>query len=411
MQPTAFQPVSYQVNPQKSAKPYLMRRGGSETLPHNTTIYFLCVLCVLCGLNISTAAQDEIPPTLEDFWAGRAEWVLDIADVRLPVGESDTVQIDENTYWSYLHASNESAQVIDQCGQPVAFPGCTTRWTSTDGGQSFSLDTPVCLMTCSACPCDDQRDHITAQQYPRVTRADDGTWYMAYEWHAQVMLRRSQDGLNWSDWEYVRTPGGTWSTDYAPCSPVESISAHPHIRGQADNCIVGGPPGIYVEGDMLYVFVMAGSAPSHIRCYKGNRHGDLGELQLCDTDPLLSGANTYGAVDVSGADANAYFDFRYISSAEVLKVGDYYYMAYEGIRGPSELEFGRDNQFGLGFARASTIDSTWELYPDNPVILDLVDNWGIGHADFVVSDGVTYLYTATSQTERGRYRLEWIDSD
>jgi hypothetical protein len=145
-----------------------------------------------------------------------------------------------------------------------------------------------------------------------------------------------------------------------------------------------------------------------MRCYKGNRHGDLGALQICDTDPLFSGAATYGAADRFGTDANAYFDFRYVSSAEVLKVGDDYYMAYEGIRGPEELEFGRDNQFGLGLARATAIDSTWELYPDNPIILDVADNWGIGHADFVVINGVTYLYTATSQTERGRYRLEWV---
>jgi hypothetical protein len=369
----------------------------------------LAVFCVLWSSTIALTAQAVAPPTLEDFWAGRAAWVIDNADVGLPVGESDTVQIDTTTYWSYLHASQQSAQVIDQCGQPVTFPGCTTRWTSTDAGQSFALETAVCLLPCVACPCDDQRDHHTAQQYPRVTRAADGMWYMAYEWHAQVILRQSVDGLNWSDWEYLRIPGGTWSSDYAPCSPLETIGAHPHIRGQADNCIVGGPPGIYVEGDTLYVFVMAGSAPSHMRCYKGNRMGDLGALQICDTDPLFTGASAYGAPDELGADANAYFDFRYISSAEVVQVGTFYYMAYEGVRGPSELEFGRDNQFGLGFARATTLDSPWALYPDNPVILDLADNWGIGHADLIISNGITYIYTATSQSQRGRYRLEWLN--
>lgn len=282
-----------------------------------------------------------------------------------------------------------------------------SRWTSNDGGQSFALETPVCLMTCQQCPCDDVQDHITAQQYPRVAQAEDGTWYVAYEWHAQTIVRRSADGLNWSEWDYLTIPGGVWPREVHPCREMEDIGAHPNIRGEGDVCLIGGPPGIYVEGDMLYVFVMAGSAPSHLRCYKGSRHGDLGELQLCDTDPLFGGAREYGPVDEFGADANAYFDFRYVSSTDVLKVGDIYYMAYEGIRGPGELEFGRDNQFGLGFARASTIDSVWEVYPGNPVILDLADNWGIGHADFLVLDDVTYLYTATSQTTRGRYRLAW----
>lgn len=370
---------------------------------------FLILCCSIFVLPV--LAQDETQPTLEDFWDGRAEWVVDIAGVGLPVGESDTIQIAENTFRSYLHASNQSAQVIDQCGEPVEFPGCTTLWTSTDNGQSFSLTTPVCLMTCSACPCDDQRDHITAQQYPRVAQADDGLWYMVYEWHAQTILRRSDDGLNWSDWDYLTIPGGVWPREHADCETIEAIGEHPNIRGQGDVCLIGGPPGLYIEGDILYVFVMAGSAPSHMRCYKGNRHADLGDLQVCDIDPIFSGTTDYGSLDEFDADANPYFDFRYISSADVMRVGDFYYMAYEGIRGPSELEFGRDNQFALAFARTNQIDSTWELYPDNPVILDVSDNWGIGHADLIVIDGVTYLYSATSQSQRGRYRLVWIQDE
>jgi hypothetical protein len=370
-------------------------------------------LLLVCWLifALPVLAQNNNPPTLLDFWEGSAEWVVEIEDVGLPVGESDTIQLDDGTLRSYLHTSHRSAQVIDQCGEPVEFPGCTTLWTSTDNGQSFSLETPVCLMTCTTCPCDDQRDHITAQQYPRVALAEDGIWYMVYEWHAQTILRRSADGLNWSDWSYLTIPGGVWPREHAECEAIEVIGEHPNIRGQGDVCLIGGPPGIYVEGDMLYVFVMAGSAPSHMRCYKGNRHDDLGQLQVCDTDPLFSGATEYGAVDLSGADANTYFDFRYISSADVLRVDDFYYMTYEGIRGPSVLEFGRDNQFGLGFARASSIDSAWELYPENPVILDLVDNWGIGHADLMVMDGITYLYSATSQRQRGRYRLDWKSTE
>jgi len=83
-------------------------------------------------------------------------------------------------------------------------------------------------------------------------------------------------------------------------------------------------------------------------------------------------------------------------------------MTYEGIRGPDELERGMDTQFALGFARSQALDGVWEKYPDNPVIMDVDFNWGIGHADLIVIDGVTYLYSATSQTERGRYRLVWL---
>ncbi len=373
-----------------------------------TRLLTCALLLIASGIFAHQPAAQTTAPTLTDFWDGRARWVVDIADVGLPVGESDTLAIGEDVYRSYLHASYRSAEVIDQCGQPVEFPGCLTLWQSTDGGDQFALRTPVCLLPCQACPCDDQRDHITAQQYPRVFRTADDDYYMVYEWHAQTILRRSADGIHWSrHWDYLTIPGGVWPRSHADCDPVEDIGAHPNIRGEGDVCLVGGPPGLYVEGDTLYVFVMAGSAPAHMRCYKGDRHGDLGDLQRCATDPLFGGAREYGDVTLAGAAANPYWDFRYISSADVLRVGDYYYMAYEGIRGPSVLEFGRDNQFGLGIARARELDSAWEIYDANPIIMDVADNWGIGHADLIVIDGVTYMYTATSQTTRGRYRLVW----
>lgn len=362
----------------------------------------------LVGLMFGPATAQASPPTLEDFWEGRAEWVLTHADVGLPIGESDTLYMGDGVYWSYLHASDQSHGIIDQCGQPVEFPGCLTRWQSDDGGQSFALTTPVCLMTCQACPCDDDRDHITAQQYPRVAFTPELN-YLVYEWHAQTILRTSADGLNWSGWSYLRVPGGTWPLSYAPCDPIEQIGPHPHIRGQADGCLVGAPPGIFIEGNMIYIFVAAGSAPAHMRCYKGDRFGPLDQLARCENDPLFGGAREYGPIEASGAAANPYFDFRYISSAEVVRVGDRYYMAYEGIRGPDQLERGMDTQFALGFARSLTnqIDGPWERYPGNPVLDNVAFNWGIGHADILVVEGVTILYTATSQTTRGRYELRW----
>ncbi|RMF81010.1 MAG: hypothetical protein D6737_06305 [Chloroflexi bacterium] len=378
------------------------------------TIWFFAHVVFADNVSQLAAQVDARPaPTLDDFWQGRAEWVLDIADVGLPVGESDTVYLGDGVYWSYLHASYQSAGVVDQCGQPVEFPGCLTRWESSDGGQSFTLTTPVCSIPCEQCPCDDQRDHITAQQYPRVFFNGDEN-YLVYEWHAHTILRTSDDGLNWSTWEEVRTPGGTWPSSFAPCSDVERIGPHPNIRGEVHDCLVGAPPGVYVEGDTLYVFVAAGSAPGHMRCYRGNRHDGVAGLQLCGNDPLFAGAPEYGPVDITGGvEADPYFDFRYVSSADVLKVGDHYYMAYEGVRGPDVLERGRDTQFGLGFARSvgAAIDGPWEKFDGNPVLMPTSPNFGIGHADLLIVDGVTMMYTATSDDTRGRYVLAWIDAE
>ncbi len=380
---------------------------------------FGIVLAIVILINTQAMTAQAPPPTLDDFWDGQAEWVMDIVDVGLPIGESDTVVRGEGVFWSYLHASYESAGIVDQCGDPVAFPGCLTVWESTDGGESFALPAQVCLLPCDSCPCEDQRDHhgwtpngdrAAAQQYPRVFFAEDEA-YLVYEWHAQTILQRSADGVAWSDWSYLTVPGGTWPSSVTPCSDVERIGSHPNIRGEAFDCLVGAPPGLYINGDMLYVFVAAGSAPGHMRCYKGNRYEPLDSLQVCDTDPLFEGARDYGPTDITDERANAYFDFRYVSSADVLRVGDRYYMTYEGIRGPDVLERGMDTQFGLGFARSVSdrIDGAWEKYPDNPVIMDMTFNWGVGHADLIIIDGVTYMYTATSQETRGRYVLQWVE--
>jgi hypothetical protein len=344
--------------------------------------------------------------TLDDFWAGAAEWALESPDVGLPVGESDTVYRGGSEFWSYLHASHQSAGVVDQCGDPAPFPGCVTLWKSHDGGLHFALENPVCLFPCATCPCDPGRDHTQQQQYPRVFFDTDRA-YMVYEWGAGTLMRTSADGINWSAEAHV--PGtGQWDADPGTCAEAESIGEHPNIYAETEfgNCLVGAPPGVYVEGGLLYVFVGLGRDPGHMGCTVGNKYAGAGALRKCASNPLFGAELGYGPVEALGAAANPYFEFRTISSADVVRVGDHYYMAYEGVRGPSNPTV-VDDQFGLGFARSvgPAIDGPWEKYPGNPVIMDLANNWGIGHADIVLVGPATYLYTATSPTTRGRYVL------
>lgn len=354
-------------------------------------------------------AYAPLPPAgrafapLAAFWDGSAEWFLELYDVGLPVGESDTVDRGGGEFWSYLHASHLSAGVVDQCGDPVPFPGCVTLWRSWDGGASFALENPVCLFPCRSCPCDPARDHTHQQQYPRVALAG-GRWVMVYEWGAGTYLRTSSDGVRWSG--EVHVPGtGQWNAEPGTCPPGASIGEHPHIYDETEygNCLVGAPPGIYLAGETLYVFVGLGRDPGHMGCYVGAASG--GGLSHCAANPILTGAAEYGPLDALGAAANPYFDFRTISSADVVCEGAWCYMFYEGVRGPSSPTV-VDDQFGLGLARspAPTVDGQWEKYPRNPIILDLPGNVGVGHADVVVGPA-TYLYTATSPGTRGRYVL------
>ena len=343
--------------------------------------------------------------TLDEFWVGVAEWVLESFDVGLPVGESDTVHVGGAEFWSYLHASHQSAGVVDQCGDPAPFPGCVTLWKSHDGGLTFALEAPVCLFPCATCPCDPGRDHTDQQQYPRVFFDADRA-YMVYEWGAGTLMRISSDGVIWS--AEARVPGtGIWHVEQGPCTEAESIGEHPHIHSELEwECLVGAPPVIYIEADWLYVFVGLGRAPGHMGCYVGDKYAGAQGLRKCASNPLFGAELGYGPVEVLDAAANPYFEFRTISSADVVRVGDHYYMAYEGVRGPSDPTV-VDNQFGLGFARSggTAIDGPWEKYPGNPVIMNLANNWGIGHADIVIVGPATYLYTATSTTTRGRYVL------
>ena len=218
--------------------------------------------------------------TLEDFWNGNAEWLLEEYNTGLPVGESDTIYRGGNEFWSYLHASHQSAGVVDQCGDPVPFPGCTTLWKSFDGGRHFSLDPPICLFPCAACPCDHGRDHIGQQQYPRVFFMPDQA-YLVYEFGAYTFMRTSTDGLNWS--ASVHVPGtGIWHLDQAPCGVAEEIGEHPHIYSELEwDCLAGAPPGIYVEGNQLYVFIGLGRAPGHMGCLVGNRYSGARGLRNC----------------------------------------------------------------------------------------------------------------------------------
>jgi len=330
--------------------------------------------------------------------------VVEIQDVGLPVGESDTVHRGGTEFWSYLHASHKSAGVVDSCGNPAPFPGCVTLWKSHDGGVHFSLDTPVCLFGCNSCPCDPGREHTAQQQYPRVF-FDSGRSYIAYEWGAGTHLRTSLDGIHWSEESHV--PGtGQWHAD--SCPEGAWVGDHPNIYAETEygNCLVGAPPGIYVEGDLLYVFVGLGRSPGHMGCYVGEKDGGAANLHPCASNPLFGAEHGYGPAEARGSEANPYFEFRTISSADIVRVGERYHMVYEGVRGPSNPTV-VDDQFALGFARSvgSALDGPWEKYPHNPVLTDVANNWGIGHADLMIVGPATYLYTATSQTTRGRYVL------
>ena len=344
-------------------------------------------------------------PSLADFWDGEATFRVDIVDTGLPMGESETIQVRSGELWSYVHASDRSAGVVDQCGAPVEFPGCTVIYSSQDGGESFSLQNPVCQFECTRCPCTDDADHTRQQQYPRVAY-DGERLHLVYEFGAMVMHRSSSDGLSWDPWAQIPWTG-VWEPEHRECTGQAQTNEHPFVLDFYD-CLVGGPPGAAVDGSILYVFLALGQNPGAMGCYFGHTDGEISALQTCRSNPLFVGNPDYGPLEEKGPATNPHFSFRTISSAEVVKIGDYFYMLFEGVRGPGPGDPG-DTQFALGLARsqANQIDAPWDLYPDNPILVDLPGNIGLGHADLIVLGGKTYLYTSLDGIKRSRLVLEW----
>jgi hypothetical protein len=339
--------------------------------------------------------------------------VVDVADTGLPMGESDTIVMPGGELRAYLHASTLSAGIRDPYGQPVPFPGCVVLYTSRDDGRTFEMVRPTCLFACRRAPCSSLGDHIDQQQYPRVAH-DGRTFFLVYEYRGRVRLRRSTDGLAWSEPEPV-TGTGLWQRKARACPPAERIGPHPFVP-PTYTCLNGGPPGIFVEQGRVYVFVGLGQNPGHIGCYTGAVTSPAADYRPCEHNPLISGAPSYGPEDAEGADANAHFDFRTLSSAEVVRVGRRLYMFYEGVRGPGPGDAG-DTQFGLGLARTAgtatpgaarhQVDGSWETYGGNPLLVDLPGNVGLGHADVLILNGTTYLYTSLDGETRSRLKLVW----
>jgi hypothetical protein len=225
------------------------------------------------------------------------------------------------------------------------------------------------------------------------------------------MLRDSSNGLTWSDPTWV-AESLIWHLWYANCPAEERIGEHPHTPFNYE-CLRGGPPGLFIEDDTLYIFMAQGQNPGAMGCFKRAVNDTNGDFVACQNNPLFVGAAEYGP-EAKDATANIHFDFRTISSAEVVKIGtdggQRFYMFYEGVRGPGTGDPG-DTQFGLGLARSMTteIDGPWEKFSENPLLVDLPANIGLGHADLVDLEGVTYLYTSLDGETRSRLRLVWKD--
>lgn len=53
------------------------------------------------------------------------------------------------------------------------------------------------------------------------------------------------------------------------------------------------------------------------------------------------------------------------------------------------------------------MDGPWETFSGNPILLDVPGNVGVAHADLVVHEGETFLFTSLDGETRSRLILQW----
>ena len=216
-------------------------------------------------LIVQSTPDADAFPTLADLWDGRAHFIVDVPVTDLPMGESDTIRLGNGEFWSYLHASERSAGVIDQCGAPVAFPGCTVIYRSDDGLQ-FAASRPADLP---------DRLHpvsVYARDRPRQPTAVSPRLFRRRAPVDGLRIPGPSHAPSLAGWAHlVSTGAGGRVHGLAPlvrdCPAEERIGEHPFVPFDYE-CLRGGPPGLVTAGDTLYVFMAQGQNPGAMGCFR-----------------------------------------------------------------------------------------------------------------------------------------------
>jgi hypothetical protein len=214
--------------------------------------------------------------------------------------------------------------------------------------------------------------------FPGVAYDEDTqTWYMLYEGKRDdgdvnsVCLATSQDGVNWDKQ-----------------GPIIS----PNDAGSVSNIDVGTPT-LFKEDGTWHVYFHTFANDGRVRI--GYASGDDLKNLTVKQGPLLD-------TDASGIEGGTVG-----ARSNVVKVGDYYYMAYEVCEGYTDFSQAR---WGTNLARATSPDGPWEKM-DGPVIKTKEKGFGADVPELLVQEGKVYLYYRYGGNETARMELKGLTSD
>lgn len=214
--------------------------------------------------------------------------------------------------------------------------------------------------------------------FPGVAYDEDNqTWYMLYEGKRadgdvnSICLATSADGVNWEKH-----------------GPI----INPNDAGAVSNIDVGTPTLFKEDGTWhVYFHTFANDGRVRIGYASGEDLTNLTVKQgpLLDTDASGIEAGTVGA------------------RSNVVKVGDYYYMAYEVCEGYTDFSQAR---WGTNLARATSPDGPWEKM-DGPIIKTKEEGFGADVPELLVQDNKVYLYYRYGGNATARMELRGLTDD
>jgi len=200
---------------------------------------------------------------------------------------------------------------------------------------------------------------------------DSDTWYMLYEGRSShedmnsVCLATSPDGVNW--------------TKHGPV-------IRPNDAGQVSNVDVGTPT-MFKEDGAWHVYFHTYGEDGRVRI--GYASGEsLSELNvrqgpLLDTDAAGLEAGTVGA------------------RSNVVKAGDYYYMAYEVCTALNDFA---QAEWGTNLARATSPDGPWEKM-ETPLLVNKYAGFGCDGPELMVEGDKVWLYYRYGANNTARTEL------
>lgn len=211
--------------------------------------------------------------------------------------------------------------------------------------------------------------------FPSVTYDQDSqTWYMLYEGKRadgdvnSVCLATSKDGINWDKH-----------------GPI----INPNDAGSVSNIDVGTPT-LFKENGTWHVYFHTFANDGRVRI--GYASGEELQNLTVKQGPLLD-------TDASGLEGGTVG-----ARSNLVKVGDYYYMAYEVCEGYTDFSQAR---WGTNLARAQSPDGPWEKM-DGPVLKTKDKGFGADVPELLVQDGKVYLYYRYGGNDTARVELKGL---